>query len=265
MAVKQHGGMPYVHTCSEPRLYCDYFKLTTEYSYILILLIHWDRVTHICVSNLTIIGSDNGLSPGRRQAIIWTNAGILLVGPLWTNINEILIEIHSLSFKKMHLKMSSGKWRSFCLGLNVLTSNIQAWGVCYVHSFYRILIKMLFITQFLTHGITLINIEQRASSIFRFRMSGDGYWQIDDCAIWQWSTLEEYGYTWWLIQIGNFLRVTGPLWREPTVTGGFPSQRPVTRNFCVFFGLRLTKRLSRQSRRRWLEASSRSLWRHWIH
>ena len=42
-------------------------------------LTHWGRVTHICVSKLTIIGSDNGLSPGRRQAIIWTNAGILLI------------------------------------------------------------------------------------------------------------------------------------------------------------------------------------------
>ena len=45
-------------------------------------LTHWGRVTHICVGNLTIIGWDNGLSPGRRQAIIWTNAGILLIGPL---------------------------------------------------------------------------------------------------------------------------------------------------------------------------------------
>ena len=44
-------------------------------------LTHWGRVTHICVSKLTIIGSDNGLSPDRRQAIIWTNAGILLIGP----------------------------------------------------------------------------------------------------------------------------------------------------------------------------------------
>ena len=38
-----------------------------------IQLIHWGRVTHICVSKLTIIGPDNGLSPGRRQAIVWTN------------------------------------------------------------------------------------------------------------------------------------------------------------------------------------------------
>ena len=43
-------------------------------------LTHWGRVTHICVSKLSIIGSDNGLSPDRRQAIIWTNAGILLIG-----------------------------------------------------------------------------------------------------------------------------------------------------------------------------------------
>ena len=63
------------------------------------LLTHWGRVTHICVGNLTIIGSYNGLSPGRRHAIIWTNAGILLIGPSGTNFSEILIEIHKLSLK----------------------------------------------------------------------------------------------------------------------------------------------------------------------
>ena len=63
-------------------------------------LTHWGRVTHICVNKLTIIGSDNGLSPGRRQAIIRTNAGILLI---W-HFSEILIEIWIFSFKKMHLK-----------------------------------------------------------------------------------------------------------------------------------------------------------------
>ena len=76
---------------------------------------------HICVSKQTLIGSDNGLSPGPHQAIIWTKAGILLIGPLGTKFNEILIEIHTFSFKEMHLKMLSGKWRPFCLGLNVLT------------------------------------------------------------------------------------------------------------------------------------------------
>ena len=77
---------------------------------------------YICVSKLTIICSDNGLSPGRRQAIIWTNAWILLIEPLGTNFSEILIGIQILSFKKMRLKMTSGKWRPFCLGLNVLNT-----------------------------------------------------------------------------------------------------------------------------------------------
>ena len=84
------------------------------------LLTHWGRVTHICVSKLTIIGSDNGLSPGRHQAIIWTNAGILLFGPLGANFSEILIEISTFSFKKMRFKVSSEKWRPFCIGLNGL-------------------------------------------------------------------------------------------------------------------------------------------------
>ena len=76
-------------------------------------LTHWGRVTHICVGNLTIIGSYNGLSPERRQAIIWTNAGILLIGPLGTNFSEFFIAIHTFSFNKTHLKMSSAKWRPF--------------------------------------------------------------------------------------------------------------------------------------------------------
>ena len=85
-------------------------------------LTHWGRVTHICVDKLTIIGSDNGLSPEQRQAIIWTNAGIFLIRLLGTNFSEILIEIQTFSFKKMHLKISSAKWRPFCLRLNVLIS-----------------------------------------------------------------------------------------------------------------------------------------------
>ena len=85
-------------------------------------LTHWGRGTHICVSNLTIIDLDNGLLSGQRQAIIWTNAGILFIGPLGTNFSEILIKILTFSFKIMYLKVSSGKWRPFCLGLNVLMS-----------------------------------------------------------------------------------------------------------------------------------------------
>ena len=81
---------------------------------------HWGPVMHICVSTLTITGSDNGLSPGRRQAIIWTNAGLLL-----TNFSENLIKILTFSLTKMQLKVSSAKWQPFCLCLNVL---MHLWG-----------------------------------------------------------------------------------------------------------------------------------------
>ena len=72
-------------------------------------LTHWGWVMYICVSKLIIIDSDNGLSSGRRQAIIWTNAGILLIRTIGTNFSVIISEIHTFSFKKMHLKMSSAK------------------------------------------------------------------------------------------------------------------------------------------------------------
>ena len=66
--------------------------------------------------NWVSIGSDNGLFPVPRQAIAWTNADLLSVGPLGTNFSEILIKISNFSFMKMHLIMSSGKWRPFCPG-----------------------------------------------------------------------------------------------------------------------------------------------------
>ena len=140
---------------------------------------HWGRVTvtHICIGNLTISGSDNALSPDRQcwkfpqvhrseadnygggpetfcwfffnfmfmmwhsrhedlqlfdwvsntadrhQAIIWTNSGMLLIGPLGTNFSDILSEIHTFSSKKMHLKMSSAKWCPFFLSSNELSDS----------------------------------------------------------------------------------------------------------------------------------------------
>ena len=56
------------------------------------VLTHPGRVTHICVSNLTIIGSYNGLSSGRRNAKLLSeqNAAILLIGTLGTNRNSYI-------------------------------------------------------------------------------------------------------------------------------------------------------------------------------
>ena len=103
-------------TCFDIVLWC-----WIDWSFPYINLTHWDRMMHIWVGKLTIIGSDNGLSPECRQANIWTNAGILLIGPLGTNFSEILIEIQTFWLKKIRLKMSSAKCCSFRLGLNVLT------------------------------------------------------------------------------------------------------------------------------------------------
>ena len=85
-------------------------------------LTHWGQVIHICISNLDIIGSDNGLSPVRCQAIIWTNAAILSIRPYGTYFSEISFTIQKFSFKELQLKLSSVKWRPFCLCLNVLNS-----------------------------------------------------------------------------------------------------------------------------------------------
>ena len=85
-----------------------------------IILTYWSWLMHICIGKLTIIGSDNGLSPGQHQAIMWTNAGILLIGPLEANFSEILIVIQTFSWKEICLKMSSMKCCPFWLDLSVL-------------------------------------------------------------------------------------------------------------------------------------------------
>ena len=72
----------------------------------------------IRVGKVTIIGFDNDLLPGRRRAIIWNSVGILLIGHVGMDFSELLTGIKTVSFRRMHLKMSSAKWRPFCLGLN---------------------------------------------------------------------------------------------------------------------------------------------------
>ena len=97
------------------QVYKKYWYIIAKYSWYIMNLRLVGRPP-----SLAIFGSDNGLSPGWRQAIIWTNDGILSVGPLWINFSEFLIKINTFSFKKMHFKMSSAKWQALCLGLFVL-------------------------------------------------------------------------------------------------------------------------------------------------
>ena len=106
------------HLCCDDHKWVQLFNSIKDW-----LSTQWGRVLHICASKLITIGSDNGLSHSRHQAIIWSNARILLIWPIGTNFNEISIDIHTFSFNKIHLKMLSGKYCPFCLGLNVSTGN----------------------------------------------------------------------------------------------------------------------------------------------
>ena len=97
-------------TAVDSGIYRNIIKLSHNETRIkFITLTHQGRMIHICVANVTIIGSDIGWSPGA-----------LLIETLGTIFSELSIGNHTFSFGKMHIKMSSAKWRSFCLGFNVL-------------------------------------------------------------------------------------------------------------------------------------------------
>ena len=104
LAVSPYHNLVLLQAVWDPLcIYCWWWENMADGDCLVIwpgILTHWGQVMHICISNLTIIGSDNGLSPGRRQAIIWTNDGLLLIGTLGTNFSEILIEIQIFSFNK---------------------------------------------------------------------------------------------------------------------------------------------------------------------
>ena len=105
-----------------------------------ISLTHWGRLKHICVGNLTIIGSDNGLSPGWRQAITWTNVGILLITPsnkLQWNVNRnSYIFIQENPFEYDIWKMGAILSRPQCVNMfpvlvleASIGKNISKWSV----------------------------------------------------------------------------------------------------------------------------------------
>ena len=83
------------------------------------ILTNWGWVTHIPISELTIIGSDNGLSPGRRQTITWTNIN----WNLRKNFIDILSKIHIFSFKNCIWKCLA-QWWPFYRSLNGLNTSV---------------------------------------------------------------------------------------------------------------------------------------------
>ena len=128
-------------------------------------------MTHICISKLTIIDSDNGLSPGQCQAIIRTNAGILSIRTMGTNFSEILSKIHTFSFKKVHLKMSSGKLGPFCVGLHVLREHRANGG----HQTMGVASNTFCCFAVLCCGYTLTDFP------ISIRLTSLALWQSNDC------------------------------------------------------------------------------------
>ena len=114
--------------------------------------------TRAVKGNYTKLYLKNSLSPGWSQAFIWTDAEILLIGPLGSNCTEIVIEIITLSFKKIRFKVSSMKRRPFCIGLNVLNNCddffiVATHGVQSVQLLVYIICRFRGITQTLQHSI----------------------------------------------------------------------------------------------------------------
>ena len=149
--------------------YCCEKMLCEDFT--ILNIVYWGWVAHISVSKLTIIGSDNGLSPSRCQAIILTNDGILLIGTRRTNLNQ---NSH-IFIQEMHWKMPSGKWGPFCLGLNVFRYDI----FCYTYmpwmmsgvsqNTYWYLVKYRWrITSFYKTGLLLERLHDLANYIKLF-------------------------------------------------------------------------------------------------
>ena len=104
-------------------------------------LTHWGRAKHICASKLTRIGWDNGLSPGRSQAIIWINVGLLPIETLGTNFSEIFSEMHFIqenTFENAVCEMAAVLSRPQCVSRIVVATNRKSYvSRCYhVNSAY---------------------------------------------------------------------------------------------------------------------------------
>ena len=90
----------------------------------------------------------------RRQAIIWTSAGILLLGHSRTNFNDMFFEIQALTLKEIYLKISSAKLRPFCVGISLLSARFDSFrervqgtplNICTHTTTLHLIYNMLFI------------------------------------------------------------------------------------------------------------------------
>ena len=175
---------------------------------------------------LVIIGSGNGLWPVWHQAISSTNVGFLIIGPLWTTLGTFNHNSNKLMWTGLH-------------GRVIITTDPNAetsmWGFWSWQS-QRNLISLGNVSAYLISCCTgpkchIIRIKRYISTKLHIFLNNDWYLQN-----------RQYMMT---SSNGNIFRVTGHLCGE--FTGEFPAQRPVTRNFDVFFDLHPNEVLSKQS------------------
>ena len=175
------------------------------------------------VFNRVSIGSGNGLLPVWRQATTWTNTSLLSIEPLGINFSAIRVAIKIFLLIKIHLKVSSAKWRPFCPGRDELSNRTSAGLV-------MIKFQSLLCYHLIQHRIWALFELKACTNLFRFSLPVT----VRSCQRFWWHHQMETFFVSLALCAGNF-------------TGEFPSQRPVTRSFDVFFDLRWNKQLSKQS------------------
>ena len=119
-----------------------------------------------CVGKLNSIGSDHGLLPVQHQAIIWTNAGIFLIGSLGTNFSEILIKIKHFHWKKYFETVISKKSAILILSrlfmwIKILCIEYILWGIHTIESTFDVanMVKMATVKDVPINNDALLNIQ----------------------------------------------------------------------------------------------------------
>ena len=126
--------------------------------------------------NWVTIGSGNGLSPARRQAITWTNADFMSIRTSGTNFSVIRIKIQHFSFTKMHLNLLSATWRPFCRGGDELNQ---------LHQWYFLQPRWRCTLRYLQHRISQLSgssCTSQAEIKWRYRSTNVTYF-----VGWEWS------------------------------------------------------------------------------
>ena len=187
--------------------------------------------------NWVSIGSGNGLSPIRHQAITWTNAVLLSTGLLGTNFSEIWVRILSFSFNKMHFKISSARMAAIYL------SSITK---------VNFVVSLQLDLHIKTHLSMVVFRYSMGQSVYMYKNSGNVVDEILMLCFVFWFKLH---WRWWPLL--THICVTRQQW---FIDGGFPHKRPVMWSFVVFYLLGWTNCYTNSRYATWYETLMRGRW-----